>query len=367
MDKYSLPLRGILGLYTIECAEDSAFDPTIWQHYLRLRSDFYMLCPPPPPLMEASNAEELEAQPAHLDDVCRRSAFEYGNMVIKQVGENRSNVTNAHLYTLESAILALSSLEALKQGYQSLQNRYRALAGAEIYKEYLIGQRPMGVQRAAISSGDAQNNLQGPAAPLNNDIDIYRADSLFLIREIRRYSILAPRREQIRRWLLIDVLAVVLSVVTGLALSIAFSNEHYFPLMRLVSIVALLGGLTSVLQRIQTIPEDQLSLTLWNRISVVLSPLTAIVFALVLYEVFEATFVTGAFFPSIARLYRAPDGVSLCHPSTDCHRLYELFSTVSHVEFAKLMVWSFIAGFSERFVPDTLNGLIARQKTATSK
>ena len=75
------------------------------------------------------------------------------------------------------------------------------------------------------------------------------------------------------------------------------------------------------------------------------SPLLGAVFALLLLFMFMSGLLSGALFPKAAeghtRLFLG------CVPST-C------------VEVAKLLVWSFIAGFAEKFVPDALDKLQTR-------
>src|SRR5262249_19048127 len=102
-----------------------------------------------------------------------------------------------------------------------------------------------------------------------------------------------------------------------------------------------LGGFFSVQRRIENIPTEQDPiLTMFQlkngRFSVHLAPLTGAICALVLYLIFKAGLVTGAVFP-------------------------DLTEPLAGVQFAKLLVWSFIAGFAERFVPDTLDNLIPKR------
>jgi hypothetical protein len=70
------------------------------------------------------------------------------------------------------------------------------------------------------------------------------------------------------------------------------------------------------------------------------SAISGAVFAGVLYMLFAAGLVQGKLFPTIPGL-----GVSTKDFTED---------------FAKLLIWCFIAGFAERFVPDTLDHLVAR-------
>lgn len=72
--------------------------------------------------------------------------------------------------------------------------------------------------------------------------------------------------------------------------------------------------------------------------------------ALVFYLVLRAGLLGGSALPDFARLKE---------PYPTGQTLY-LTGAETHAELAKLMVWSFIAGFSERLVPDTLTSIEAR-------
>jgi hypothetical protein len=65
------------------------------------------------------------------------------------------------------------------------------------------------------------------------------------------------------------------------------------------------------------------------------------IFAFILTLIFVADFIGGRLFPEPDLFYR----IIYVHPA-----------------FAKLLIWSFIAGFSERFVPNILNNLVKNAK-----
>lgn len=74
----------------------------------------------------------------------------------------------------------------------------------------------------------------------------------------------------------------------------------------------------------------------------------AVAFACVLYLIFMGGLLRGGLFPEFrgaGTMFRDVESfVLLVHPA-------------SNADFAKLMVWSFIAGFSEKFVPNLISQL----------
>jgi hypothetical protein len=82
-----------------------------------------------------------------------------------------------------------------------------------------------------------------------------------------------------------------------------------------------------------------------GQFSLYLAPLTGAMFALVIFLTFLGQLVSGTVFPEIKG-----DLTAALHPYS--------------ANYGKLLVWSFIVGFAERFVPDTLNSLMARGQKA---
>ena len=86
--------------------------------------------------------------------------------------------------------------------------------------------------------------------------------------------------------------------------------------------------------------------------TVKLTPVIGGTFAIVLFLIFCLGMASGTLFPTFEPKTNIPDFITLAtnvKPSNTA-------------EWGKLLVWSFIAGFGERFVPDTLDRLIARNE-----
>jgi hypothetical protein len=78
-----------------------------------------------------------------------------------------------------------------------------------------------------------------------------------------------------------------------------------------------------------------------------LSPVSGGVFAVVLYFIFQGGLLAGSIFPQVPAL-----NIWIF----DHH--WGNANEMKDVSWGMLMVWSFIAGFAECFVPDTLDRLV---------
>jgi hypothetical protein len=284
---------------------------------------------------------------------------------------------------------------------------------------------------------------------------------------MRRLAIALPRREQIRSWLLFDLLALHSVIASALVCVLLLNSWNHFPFAWVVATWALIGGVISVVRRMQSLPDEELNLAQWGRLPILLSPLTSICFGLVLFYLFSAGLVSGTIFPDMQKIYaynlnpatpavtpktagsppalaaatpakhspkagasnrskpsstsqaqavtsstsgqipctsvprndppprgapsgfvtsntEAPDDVvQPCEPSAetstpkiakpckiedghckdDGFDFFHWMLVLSFPEFAKLVIWAFISGFAENFVPDTLDSLVKRKKS----
>lgn len=236
--------------------------------------------------------------------------------------KNGDNITWGELYLLEKHVIYKQPQEVLKARLPGLRLSYREIVGSGAYEQYLQSRQ---------------------AAPLDGRVEELRADAGRLLDALHWAYAMAPECEQVRSDILRTIAKEMLFSVIG-AVAISFVAYHYghIQVATVISVLLMgaLGGFFSVQRRIETIPSEQDPiLTMFQlqngRFSVRLAPLTGAICALILLLIFQAELVTGAAFPNIGKLSAAE-------------------------EYGKLLVWSFIAGFAERFVPDTLDNLMAK-------
>ncbi|MEJ8846989.1 hypothetical protein [Variovorax rhizosphaerae] len=143
--------------------------------------------------------------------------------------------------------------------------------------------------------------------------------------------------------LCLGVLVVV--VVSGALFSNYGPTEDIIAAPMAAFAVGVVGGFVGLQRRLKTMSADDLTLLANSWVYVCLSPLVGGILAIVLYVLFLSTLVSGDLFPKFV-----PDA------SDDRKGFSNIFAVHgTGVDYAKMLFWSFIAGFSERFVTDIVS------------
>jgi hypothetical protein len=138
-------------------------------------------------------------------------------------------------------------------------------------------------------------------------------------------------------------------VILYYVIPIIFKSSHTY-LSIYVFIAGLIGGFMSIQQRLPKIGINELRELSNSWISILLIPVNGGVFAIVLMVMIISGILQGAMFPK----FNFPENL------TGFQALMKAFPE-NGAELAKLLFWSFVAGFSERFVPQIV------RKTAQSE
>jgi hypothetical protein len=110
-----------------------------------------------------------------------------------------------------------------------------------------------------------------------------------------------------------------------------------------------IGGFVGLQRRLKSMTADDLMLLANSWVYVWISPIVGGVLAVVLYVLFISTLVSGDLFPTFV-----PCEVASC--LTDRKGFSIIFDVRGEsVDYAKMIFWSFVAGFSERFVTDIIS------------
>ena len=156
-------------------------------------------------------------------------------------------------------------------------------------------------------------------------------------------------------------IVVVLTLLGALVGFVVLGNTDIGAQLSFVYPVALVGtagGTANAARRVQRLAREPMALQqeVPVRLAVAqtwLSPIIGGTFAALLYSIFLAGILQGEFFPAFE---------CAGEPFTD----YAAFSTcnpTTNADAAMALVWGFIAGFGERFVPNVLDRFIGESAT----
>lgn len=274
------------------------------------------------------------------------------------------SVTWDDIYSYELTILKYQDFETLKSKIWSLRNRYRHVAGQSEYDEYLASKA---VNLATINRETSLPEL--------------RTDYTYLLREFSLlYSFMAVREGLKDRLLKIVALltigfflfAILIIALTPLY-NLKIGTGYGYPLnldsglftLCVVAFAGMTGAFVSMQQRIQTAPSQSdplynLSMLTHGWLGIFLSPLSGAIFALILYMFFAGGLLRGSIFPIIATDFNNNNIIPLAN-------FLNTTGPLGGLNYALLVIWSFIAGFAERFVPDKLNKLVTKDETEKAK
>jgi hypothetical protein len=308
--------------------------------YLVYRKDHRTVADPAP--------EYLERYLDHVFSACIRSGA--GEPFIRKIATkyeaDHNSVSWGELFTVESYLLSNEPLPTLRRRAWNIRDKFREVVGQRQYETYLLSAPPN------------ENKLA------DGDDELLRSDLGRLLDALHWSYALIPIREKIRaqiiRYVVAQIVAWVLFLL-ALIILCAWYDQSFLATLLFVFMAGAQGGFLSLLRRIQLTPttgDPLLSIfELENgRVSLYLAPTSGGIFALVLFFVFQAGLLQGALFPELGEA-----AMRLSIGKFNWQQANPSFS-----QYAMLMVWSFIAGFAERLVPDTLSRLVQRSEEATS-
>ena len=230
--------------------------------------------------------------------------------------------------------------------------------------DYRLGDE-VKLMRARFQSVAGDVAFKAYAATVPSDIgkltsDQQRSELLALAERTRYLITFVPPKEQIRNRLGREAMlwTVVLFLISqGVSAACAFGVLKFpMPTILIVVFGGALGGFLSVQARLNK-PDmvdplyKALQLQEGKFSVVVLAPLSGAIFACVLYWLFLSGLMTGGLFPTFGPFDK--------HGKTGLDR-------ETSVAYGKLLVWSFIAGFAERFVPNVIDRLAGQASPASS-
>lgn len=283
------------------------------------------------------------------------------------------------IYCFEQLMLRHAGLDELKRKIKTLRSQFRNIAGAKDYDVYLAAKPP---------DLETETNLGR-----------LQQDSQFLLNEFYlRYSLMSAREHMRNNLLKIAALMAVVAIITGGV----FTYVNFNPMLSdklgwgygvttlaVVMFVGIVGALISMQQRIQSAASEGdpiyiYSMLTHGRFGVFLSPISGAVFSVALYMMFTGGLLSGKIFPTIATVEppaktspapqssitatttESPLPTSTPMPKSTSaepiflNRFLKDTGPATGIDYALLVIWAFIAGFAERFVPDALNRLVAR-------
>jgi len=316
----------------------------------------------------------------------------------------KKELTWSDIYTFDLALIEWSPLENLVRKAYDARSKYRSIAGQKEYDEYLAS-KPPDLTAILVKpddlNGDEPDTSTSPPQTHDPDLPasaeivqrVLRADIRYLLNKFYLYYAMLPMREGMReqltrravRMTLIILGFIILLALISLGGLKIFSSDKFKQIFDVTGVFGLtvgtvacagiIGGCVSMLQRIQSAPTEgdalfNLAALTNGWIGLSLSPLYGAIFASLLFILFAGGILKGSVFPTIetagGKVEQTAPGVAkptATPPPQGVLKAEDFLKQTGPkdgVSFALLMIWSFIAGFAERLVPDTLNRLVAK-------
>ena len=154
----------------------------------------------------------------------------------------------------------------------------------------------------------------------------------------------------VSNWLVWSLAALVAVGVLG-AVFAYFHNESSpatvsVPTPVAVLFVGFVGGFVGLQRRLKTLPAEDLTLLANSWVCIALSPIAGAILAELVYLLFISGLLTGDMFPKFDQDKGGPaEGLQAVF-AVHCH---------SPFDYAKVLFWSFVAGFSEKFATNMIS------------
>lgn len=137
---------------------------------------------------------------------------------------------------------------------------------------------------------------------------------------------------------------VVMSIVAiGVATFMA-DSPYVTPI--LIAVCGFIGGFIGIQRRLKSLTLGDLELLSSSWVYTILAPLVGGVLAIVLYILFLSGLLSGGLFPDF--------DPEKSHDLTFGFQKIMMQQALTYQDYAKLLFWSFVAGYSERFVTDVI-------------
>ncbi len=253
------------------------------------------------------------------------------------------------LHTMDKALLLFLTREEMECRILFLTNTYREIAG----NNNLTIRMKIKITEL---KGVSDETLRGEIEELIDD----------MYRHLTLYTACRKNRSKITLRLVLSLIFLLICI----GVYLIQSNGDNSPMVY-VMIAGSIGGMISAVRRLQGAASTEANALTYIDLrhdwgSILLAPVYGVTFSLVLLLFFTSGFLKGDLFPTITTMTREvaeeADTVSLVMSN-----FFVNTYPVTGTDCAKLIVWSFIAGFAERFVPDALDRLVARSKKSEEK
>jgi len=260
------------------------------------------------------------------------------------------------LFSLEMLILHLSTREALDAQSQTIRDQYDRLPKPDGWQDR------RDFCKFKENAKSSSSGLTGGVDTKKDEESRLRIELIYKLREIQwdlRKSIdIEVEMEKLRWQTGLIAIAVVVSLLCLLHRNGVPDNART---TCWAMAFGMLGATTSLFRRMSNpsalevdvryyTPYKNVTMLLGGNADVWFSLASGLIFSALLVQLSISGLLDGSLFPVLA------DKTKHCATSPDM---------LAPAEYAKLAVWSFIAGFAETFVPDVLNRLTGKGRHAS--